>query len=195
MEGTPGTLYSRTDSSPLVLPDSASRQALADVPIAVLVDDRSAGDSERIAMMLQAAGRARVIGQPTLGRTRGITELPFPDGSLLQLVTVGLELSDGTRPEKAGVTPDVPVEGEWLTYPEAEDPWIAWPRLTCSGHPGGPQRPRARSRRASPVESLSLPRLAGPVEYLTARRASAVPRRRICRPHRRFVMAGDQATA
>jgi carboxyl-terminal processing protease len=124
MGGTPGTLYSRTETSPLVLPDSGSRAVLSEVPIAVLVDDRSAGDAERVAMMLQAGGRAKVLGQETLGRTRGLTNLPFPDGSLLQLVTVGLELPDGTRPGKAGVKPDVPVEGDWLSYPEAEDPWI-----------------------------------------------------------------------
>jgi carboxyl-terminal processing protease len=124
MEGTPGTLYSRSDTSPLELPASASRDALADVPIVVLVDDRSAGEAERVAMMLQAAGRAQVVGQETGGNTRSATALPFPDGSLLQLVTVGLELSDGTRPDKAGITPDVPMTGEWLSYPEADDPWI-----------------------------------------------------------------------
>ena len=175
MEGTPGTLYSRTDSSPLVLPDSASRQALADVPIAVLVDDRSAGDSERIAMMLQAAGRARVIGQPTLGRTRGITELPFPDGSLLQLVTVGLELSDGTRPEKAGVTPDVPVDGEWLTYPEAEDPWIL-AALDLLSAPGGARSVRGPGR-VGIARRVALP-------FPVCRPRRICRSRRLCRPGR-----------
>ncbi|MCY7419529.1 MAG: hypothetical protein LH650_13780 [Chloroflexi bacterium] len=150
-EGSPGTLYSRTETSPLELPDSTLRSALAEVPIAVLVDDSSAGEAERLALMLQASGRATVLGQATPGRIRGVTEVPFPDGSVLQYVTVGLELADGTRPGRSGVTPDVPLEGEWLGYAEADDPWIlAAVELLESAGSAGPAGP-AGSASPSPT--------------------------------------------
>ena len=62
-EGSPGTLYSRTETSPLELPDSGLRAALSEVPIALLVDDGSAGEAERLALMLQALGRATVVAR------------------------------------------------------------------------------------------------------------------------------------
>jgi C-terminal processing protease CtpA/Prc len=124
MDGEPARLYTRADEQPMPLADSPYREALADIPIVVLVDEVTAGEAERVAMVLQAAGRAQVIGEETPGLTRWITELPLGDGSLLHVVTSGIELADGSRPDRAGVTPDIPLEGAWLTYPEADDPWI-----------------------------------------------------------------------
>jgi carboxyl-terminal processing protease len=124
VDGEPARLYTRAETQPMPLPDSPYREALADLPIVVLVDDVTAGEAERVAMVLQAAGRGQVIGEETAGLTRWITELPLGDGSLLHLVTSGIELADGTRPDRDGITPDIPLEGDWLSYPEAEDPWI-----------------------------------------------------------------------
>ena len=43
---------------------------------------------------------------------------------MLSLVTVGLELPDGTKLERQGITPDVPITAGWLDVPEADDPYI-----------------------------------------------------------------------
>ena len=36
----------------------------------------------------------------------------------------GFQLPDGRTLEGEGVTPDVLVEADWLSYPEAEDPYL-----------------------------------------------------------------------
>ena len=191
MDDSPGTLYSRTETSPLELPASDSVGVLADVPMVVLVDDHSVGEAERIAWMLQGAGRARVIGEATQGRIRGVTEVPFPDGSLLQFVTVGLELADGTRRGKTGVTPDVPVEGDWLSYPEAEDPWI----LAALEALDGTEPPEVPAASGSPAASDTPAASGYPGRVGIPGRARGARRGRLPFPDLRLVVTGDQAAA
>lgn len=125
LEGDAGTFYSRNETTPLVLPDSELLSTFKDLPIVVLLDKDSSGEPERLAAILQSTGRATVIGQPTDGETRVIEDVPYPDGSVLTLVTVGLELPDGTKLERQGITPDVPITEYWLDFPEAQDPYLA----------------------------------------------------------------------
>jgi len=124
MEGDAGALYSRAESAPIELLDSDLVGRLGTLPIVVLVDEGSIGEAERLALILQAAGRATVIGAPTEGRTRTIRDLPLSDGSYLSLPTIGLELPGGRRLMREGVVPDVPMAEDWLAVPEADDPGI-----------------------------------------------------------------------
>ena len=94
------------------------------LPIVVLLDEDSAGEPERLAAILQSTGRAQVVGQPTDGETRVIQDIPYPDGSVLSLVTIGLELPDGTKLERQGITPDVRITQDWLAFPAAQDPYL-----------------------------------------------------------------------
>ncbi len=124
MEGDAGALYSRAESAPIELLDSDLVGRLGALPVVILVDEGSIGEAERLALILQAAGRATVIGAPTEGRTRTIRDLPLSDGSYLSLPTIGLELPGGRRLMREGVVPDVPIAEDWLAVPEADDPGI-----------------------------------------------------------------------
>lgn len=124
LEGDAGTFYSRLETTPLELPDSELLRSFKDLPIVVLLDEDSAGEPERLAAILQSTGRAQVVGQPTDGETRVIQDIPYPDGSVLSLVTIGLELPDGTKLERQGITPDVRITQDWLAFPAAQDPYL-----------------------------------------------------------------------
>ncbi|MFM7137450.1 MAG: S41 family peptidase [Planctomycetota bacterium] len=63
-------------------------EALAGVPVAVLVDGLSASAAEIVAACLQDAGRAKVVGGRTFGKGTVQTLLPLADGrGLLKLTT------------------------------------------------------------------------------------------------------------
>jgi carboxyl-terminal processing protease len=124
VDGNVGTLYTRDQGAPFIIEPGELRSKLTDMPVAVLVDESTEGEAEELAGVLQAEGRAVVVGKQTLGRSHGVRELPFPDGSLLRLVTTGLELSDGTRIAGRGIVPDVSVEADWLAFPESADPFL-----------------------------------------------------------------------
>jgi C-terminal processing protease CtpA/Prc len=94
------------------------------VPVAVLVDAATDGEGERLAALLQAERDAVVVGQQTPGHTQIVTQVPLPDGSVLQLVVGGMLLADGTRLEGHGVIPDIVQEDDWLTQPANEDSWV-----------------------------------------------------------------------
>ena len=92
--------------------------------MAVLVDDASEAEAEQLAAILQDQGRATIIGQQTAGETHTTNSADLPDGSILQIVSVGFKLPDGSTLEGEGVTPDIEVDEDWLDFPEAEDPDI-----------------------------------------------------------------------
>jgi carboxyl-terminal processing protease len=123
--GTAGSLWSRLQNAPVTLPASDLVATLGRIPLAILVDDDSMGEAERLAMVLQAVGRATIVGTETKGITRSLQDVPLDDGSTLTLPTVGLQLPDGRRIVHEGVVPDVVVDADWLDVPEGSDPGIA----------------------------------------------------------------------
>lgn len=154
LDGPAGTFYSRTDTTPLELPKSDLLSTFKDIPIVVLVDKDSAGEPERLAWILQSTGRAKVVGQETPGRTRVIQDIPMQDGSALELVTIGLELPDGTKLERQPVEPDVAITDDWLTTPEAQDPYLtAALQLLGAAPSGSPAASAAPSVAPSSVPS------------------------------------------
>ncbi len=83
-------------------------------PVALLIDGASHSAAEYFATALQQAGRAILVGMPTAGNTEGISGFSLPDGSLIRLAIMTLELPDGTTLEGIGVLPDIQVPlGEW----------------------------------------------------------------------------------
>ncbi len=85
------------------------------VPIAVLVNGRSASAAEVVAGTLQANGRATIIGTRTWGKGSGTGLRHLPDGSALVLTIWRAELAGGKTIEGEGIEPDV-VAG-WLPPP------------------------------------------------------------------------------
>ena len=89
----------------------AARALPARDPVAVLVGARTFSSGEALAYMIQARGRARVIGQRTPGAADHVTPVNLtahvrallPEGRVRDTVT-------GTNWEGTGVVPDIPCE-------------------------------------------------------------------------------------
>jgi carboxyl-terminal processing protease len=124
VSGEVGAFHHRTGSEPIDLEPNDLSDAYADMPIVVLVDAQSEAEAEQAAAILQDQGRATVVGVQTSGQTHGAQDVDFPDGSLLQLVSFGFQLPDGSTLEGQGVTPDVEVAEDWLDFPESADPYL-----------------------------------------------------------------------
>lgn len=122
--GEVGTLLDHEGDAPFVVEAGPLRDRLRDLPIAVLVDEATDGEAERLAALLQSTRAALVVGQRTPGHTQIVTQATMPEGSVLQLVVGGMLLPDGTRLEGHGVIPDVAREDDWLAQPADRDAWV-----------------------------------------------------------------------
>ncbi len=79
-------------------------------PVAIILDAQSASASELVSGTMQAAGRARIVGEPSCGCLLGFLGYArVPGGADLAYSEVGFILSNGKRIEGEGVIPDVPV--------------------------------------------------------------------------------------
>ena len=125
VEGEVGEYHSRTGNEPIEIEPNELYPDFGDRPLVVLVDEETEADAEQYAAILQDQGRATIVGTQTSGQTHGADTIDLLDGSLLQIVRWGFQLPDGRTLEGVGVTPDVIVEDDWLSYPESEDPFIA----------------------------------------------------------------------
>ena len=92
---------------------SYSRPRL-DTPLIILISARSASAAEAFPYMLQSAGRATIVGQPSMGAASMARPVATPSGFSV-FVPFAVTLSPVTRTnwERTGVQPDVvgPVEG------------------------------------------------------------------------------------
>jgi carboxyl-terminal processing protease len=116
--GTVAKLVGRKTAEQTLAADAA-RQAW-DLPLAVLVDQGSAGPAEIAAAALLDAGRAPVVGERTFGRAAVQRGVPLPEGGLV--LTVAKYMSPkGKEIHGRGVEPSVavnaPDEGD---KPESE---------------------------------------------------------------------------
>lgn len=94
-----------------------------DIPMVVLVNDHTASSAEIVAGALQDAGRAKVIGVPTVGTGTVLSTYNLDDGSQLVLGTMQWLTPKGRLIRKEGITPDVKVAlaagTQYLTPAEA----------------------------------------------------------------------------
>lgn len=86
----------------------------SDMPVAVLVNGKTASASENLAGALQDHGRAAIIGSRTYGKGTTQTTVPFDDGSWLKLTEEWWYTPSGRSVQKdgagqGGLEPDVPV--------------------------------------------------------------------------------------
>lgn len=82
--------------------------AMAGVPMAVLVDARTGAGAELLAAALQDHGRALLIGQATAGAGTVQTVLPLPQGQgALLLTSARIHRATGAPLDGVGVTPDL----------------------------------------------------------------------------------------
>lgn len=124
VEGDVGAFHARVGEEAIEIEPDDLSSAYADIPLVVLVDQDSEAEAEQLAAILQDQGRAVIIGQETAGETHGANNVDFADGSLLQLVSFGFRLPGGAVVEGEGITPDITVDDDWLSFSEAEDPGL-----------------------------------------------------------------------
>ncbi|MEO0408151.1 MAG: S41 family peptidase [Cyanobacteria bacterium P01_A01_bin.135] len=85
----------------------ANRTALTDLPLAVLVDERSASSSEILTGALQDNGRAMVLGTQTFGKALVQAVHELNDGSGLAVTIAHYYTPKGTDISDRGITPTV----------------------------------------------------------------------------------------
>lgn len=88
---------------------SANRSALTDLPMAVLVNNRSASSSEILTGALQDNRRATVVGTTTYGKALVQSLYGLSDGSGLAVTIAHYYTPNGTDISQKGITPDVEV--------------------------------------------------------------------------------------
>jgi C-terminal peptidase prc len=123
-QGEVGRFLRRGDtSSPLTITPAPIADSQR-IPLVVLIGRDTESYAEVLAGALQAAGRARLVGQPTAGNVETVYPYDMEDGSRLWLAEETFVPPDGTRWEGQGVQPDVPVEGDWEDFTAADDPQL-----------------------------------------------------------------------
>ena len=81
-------------------------------PVYVLTSGRTGSAAEPLAHLLQATGRATLVGAPTAGAMLASVTVPFGDGWRLTVPTADYVTAEGERLEGVGVVPAVAVEPE-----------------------------------------------------------------------------------
>jgi carboxyl-terminal processing protease len=124
--GNLGRFVARDESRQLnVQPeDVAGSQA---VPLLVLVSRDTVSYGEVLSGLLQVSGRAKVMGQTSLGNVETEWAYTFKDGSRVwlaheQFQPPGLPLAVW---EGAGIQPDIPLPVRWDLFTEGTDPALA----------------------------------------------------------------------
>jgi carboxyl-terminal processing protease len=77
------------------------------VPLAVLVDSHTASASEVVAGALKDHGRARIVGEPTFGKSLVQEVVRLPSGAALKLTVARYLTPAGVDISRGGVQPDV----------------------------------------------------------------------------------------
>jgi C-terminal peptidase prc len=132
-DGVVGHFASRTATRPL--------QASADpinnsqtVPVVVLVGTDTVSFGEIFSGVLEDIGRAKIVGQTTLGNVEILHGHPLSDGSLLWLAEERfIPLHSQADWEKTGIVPDVQAYADWDTFTFETDPSVA-AAVTLLGH-------------------------------------------------------------
>jgi C-terminal processing protease CtpA/Prc len=131
--GTLGQFISRSGKRALKI-DANSINNSQKVPLVVLVGEDTVSFGEIFSGILQDEGRAKVVGQTTLGNVETLSGYDFDDGSR---VWIAQERFDPARShanwEKDGIIPDSVAFADWDTFSFENDPAIA-AALKIFGH-------------------------------------------------------------
>jgi len=97
------------------------------VPLVVLVGVNTVSYGEVLSGVLRLAGRAQIVGEPTLGNVEQLRRYDFNDGSRAWIASATFEplgQASGIW-EETGIIPDVLVPTRWDLFTEANDPALA----------------------------------------------------------------------
>jgi hypothetical protein len=79
------------------------------VPVAVLVNEKTAAAAEALAAVLRAAGSGLILGTRTAGQAMIGEEFPLSNGESLRIATTPIHLGDGASLSADGIKPDISV--------------------------------------------------------------------------------------
>jgi carboxyl-terminal processing protease len=102
-------IYREQNSDDVVY--EAEGEAFEDIPLVVLVNERTASASEIVAGALQDNERGIVVGTTTYGKGSVQQVVPLIDSSALKLTTAAYLTPEGTNIDGRGIEPDVEVSG------------------------------------------------------------------------------------
>jgi len=92
----------------------ATKGAIRDYPLVVIVNKGSASASEVVAEALQDSKRAKILGTKTFGKGSVQTIIRLDDGSGLKLTTAKFYAPSGRSISEIGVIPDIIVEEDGI---------------------------------------------------------------------------------
>lgn len=125
VNGRLGEFVSRHEARPLELRANQVQNSQT-VPLVVMVSADTVSFGEIFAGVLRDAGRARIVGETSLGNVEVLHGYDFEDGSQIWLAaeTFDSAFSD-TDWEETGIVPDVQAFAEWDTFYFETDPSLA----------------------------------------------------------------------
>ena len=131
--GRLGEFVSRKESRPLEI-EANSIQNSQTVPLIVMVSQDTVSFGEIFAGVMQDSGRARIVGETSLGNVEVLNGFDFEDGSLMWIAaeTFHSAFSD-VNWEQTGIVPDAQAFAEWDTFYFETDPSIT-AALELLGH-------------------------------------------------------------
>lgn len=104
------------------------------MPLVILVGEDTVSFGEIFSGTLQDLGRAKIVGQTTLGNVETLHGYDFDDGSRVWIAEERFEpLNSNADWEKDGIQPDVQAYTDWDTFTFETDPSIA-AALALLGH-------------------------------------------------------------
>jgi carboxyl-terminal processing protease len=118
---------------------AVERAVSIDAPLAVLVDAQTGSAAEVAAHVLQASGRAAVIGRPTTGNVEVVQGFVLPDRSSVLVAVANLLRMDGGSMDE-GIVPDVEAHATLAELAEGLDAAIAAAVARLRGAPFTPGR-------------------------------------------------------
>ncbi len=133
-DGKLGEFVSRADARPLRIRANPVQNSQT-VPLVVLVGDETVSFAEIFAGVMKDSGRAKVVGQTSLGNVELLLPYDYQDGSLMWLATETFKsaFSTETNWERDGIIPDVEAHATWDSFIFETDPAIA-ASLQLLGH-------------------------------------------------------------
>jgi len=132
-DGILGHFASRSDSRPLKIRADPINNSQT-VPIVVLVGTETVSFGEIFSGVMQDIGRAKIVGQTTLGNVEILHGHNLSDGSRLWLAEERfIPLHSQADWEKTGIVPDVQAFADWDTFSFETDPSVA-AAVTLLGH-------------------------------------------------------------
>jgi len=91
------------------------------VPVALLVNQQTAGAAEALAAVLRETGVGLILGGRTAGQAMVLQEFTLKNGERLRIATAAVKLGDGSPMSEEGLKPDIAVEVD----PEEERAYYA----------------------------------------------------------------------